>query len=102
MYINKELFDECFCQCDGMGRVCLNGSKDIPEDLINKAIELDGEDYMDSCFSIDLFKGGAMICYMAEHEYVELYKCDNYEDVLEYYKANADKDDLDATFNEEW
>ena len=33
MYIDKELFDECFCPCDGMGRVCLNGSKGIPEDF---------------------------------------------------------------------
>lgn len=102
MYINKELFDECFCQCDGMGRICLDGSKNIPEELVNEAKKLDGNYYTPSGFSIDLFNGGAMICYMAEHEFHQLYKCDNYEDVLEYYKKNANEDDLKATFNDEW
>ena len=30
MIIAKELFDECFCPCDGIARVCLRG------DMINQ------------------------------------------------------------------
>ena len=98
MYINKELFDECFCPCEGIGRVCLRGDGNIPEELVELAKEIDGDNYMESCFSIDLFNSGALICYTAENEYKELYVCDNYEEVLEYYKAKADEDDLEETF----
>ena len=100
MIINKELFDECFCPCEGIGRVCLDGSKGIPEELEEMAKEIDGDDYMESCFSIDVFNGGAMINYMGEDEFEELLKCDNYKEVLEYYKANASKEDLEETFSE--
>ena len=102
MYIDKELFDECFCPCDGMGRVCLNGSKGIPEELEEIARELDGDYYMCSCFSIDFFKGGAMINYMGEHEFHQLFKCDNYEEVMEFYKEHAAESELEATFGREW
>lgn len=98
MYINKELFDECWCPCEGIGRVCLRGDKGIPEELEQMAREIDGDNYMKSCFSIDVFNSGALIYYMAEHEFKELLVCDNYEEVLEYYKANADENDLKETF----
>lgn len=101
MYINKELFDECFCPCDGIGRVCLRGDREIPNELVQIAKEIDGENYMPSCFCVDVFNGGATINYVAEHKFVDLgYVCDNYEEVLEYYKANADEVDLTTTFSE--
>lgn len=101
MYINKELFDECFCPTGGIGRVCLRGDRDIPNELVKLAKEIDKENYDASCFSIDVFNGGAIINYMAEHSFVDLgYVCDNYEEVLEYYKANADEMDLKETFSE--
>ena len=37
MIIAKELFDECFCPCDGIGRVCLRG------DAINPGINTGGQ-----------------------------------------------------------
>ena len=99
MYISKELFDECFCPCGGIGRVCLRGDRDIPDELVQLAKEIDGDNYMDSCFSIDVFNGGAIINYTAEHDFIDLgYVVDNYEDVIEYYKANADKKDVEETF----
>ena len=98
MYINKELFDECWCPCEGIGRVCLRGDKGIPEELEQMAREIDGDNYKESCFSIDVFNSGALIYYMGEHNFHELIKCDNYEEVLEYYKAHADENDLKETF----
>ena len=99
MYINKELFDECFCPTGGIGRVCLRGDGNIPNELVRIAKEIDGENYMPSCFSIDVFNGGAIINYTAEHDFIDLgYVCENYEEVLEYYKANADKEDVEETF----
>ena len=100
MYINKELFDECFCPCDGIGRVCLRGDREIPNELVQKAKEIDGENYNPSCFSVDCFNGGAIINYSAEHKFVDLgYSCDNYDEVLQYYKAEAGKEDLEETFS---
>jgi hypothetical protein len=99
MIINKELFDECWCPCEGIGRVCLRGDKGIPKELEDMAREFDGDNYLESCFSIDVFNGGALINYMGEHEFKELLKCDNYKEVLEYYKANADVEDLEETFS---
>ena len=99
MYINKELFDECFCPCSGIARVCLRGDRDIPNELVRIAKEIDGENYMPSCFSIDVFNTGAIINYTAEHGFIDLgYVVDNYEDVIEYYKTNADKKDVEETF----
>ena len=101
MNINKELFDECFCPCGGIGRVCLRGDRDIPNELVQIAKEIDGENYNPSCFSVDIFNGGAMIYYVAEYNgYIELYVCDNYEEALQYYKDNADKMDLEETIKE--
>ena len=100
MTIDKELFDECFCPCCGIGRVCLNGSKGIPKELENIAKNIDGENYMESCFCIDVFKGGALIYYIGENEFKELFVCDNNKDVLEYYKKNASEKDLEETFSE--
>ena len=99
MYIDKKLFDECWCPCEGIGRVCLRGDGDIPKELEELAREIDGEDYMPSCFSIDVFNGGAMINYMGEHHFRELYKCDNHEEAFEYYKAHAPKEDLLETLS---
>lgn len=102
MYINKELFDECYCSCGGIGRVCLRGDRDIPDELVRIAKDADGENYNPSCFSIDVFNGGATINYMAEHKFIDLgYVCDNKDEVLEYYKVNADEMDLKETF-ENW
>ena len=85
MYINKELFGECFCPCDGIGRVCLRGDGDIPNEIVQTAKEIDGENYDASCFSIDVFNGGAILNYMAEHKFVNLgYVVDNKEEVLQY------------------
>ena len=100
MHIDKKLFDECWCPCEGIGRVCLRGDRGIPEELVKIAKEIDGKDYMASCFNIDVFNGGAMICYMGEHDFKELCVCDNYDEVLEYYKTHASEDDLKETFNE--
>ena len=100
MIIDKELFDECFCPCYGIGRVCLNGSKGIPKELEDIAKNIDGENYMESCFFIDVFKGSALIYYNGENEIKELFVCDNNEDVLEYYKKNACEKDLEETFSE--
>ena len=100
MIINKELFDECFCPCEGIGRVCLRGDMGIPKELEEIARKIDGDNYMESCFSIDVFNGGALIYYMAEHEFKQLFKCDNYEEVLEFYKEHASKEDLKETFSE--
>lgn len=83
MYINKKLFDECFCPCDGIGRVKLRGDKEIPKGLVKVAKEIDGDSYSSSCFYIDIFKGKALICYVTEDGYEELCDCDNYEEVLE-------------------
>lgn len=100
MIIDKELFDECFCPCEGIARVCLDGSKGIPEEAIKLAKEIADGEYMESCFSIEIHKNGATISYMGELDFHELAECDNYEEVLKYYKANADKDDLEETFKE--
>ena len=98
MYIDRELFDECFCPAGGIGRVCLRGDMDIPEELVQIAKSIDGENYNPSCFSIDVFNGGAIICYTAEHEFVDLgYVCDNKDEVLQYYIKNASKYDLAET-----
>ncbi len=102
MYIDKELFDECFCPCGGIGRVCLRGDGDIPNELVQIAMEIDGKNYNPSCFSIDVFDNVAIITYAAEHRFVDLgYVCDNYDEVLQYYKENAIDIDLKETF-ENW
>ena len=98
MYIDKEFFDECFCPTEGIGRVCLRGDREIPAELVAMAMEIDKEDYLPSCFSIDIFNGGALIYYTGEYEFKELLVCDNYEEVLEYYKNNASEYDLRETF----
>jgi hypothetical protein len=101
MYINKELFDECFCPAKGIGRICLRGDRDIPNKLVQLAKEIDKENYDASCFYLDIFNGRATINYMAEHGSVDLgYVCDNYEEALEYYRTNADKADLIWAFSE--
>ena len=101
MYINKELFDECFCPTGGIGRVCLRGDRDIPNELVQIAKEIDGENYEPSCFSIDVFNGGATINYMAEDRFVDLgYVVDNSDEVLQYYKENAHNKDLEETFKD--
>ena len=101
MHIDKELFDECFCPCGGIGRVCLRGDRNMPNELVQIAKEIDGENYMPSCFSIDVFNGGATINYMAEDKFVDLgYVVDNNNEVLQYYKENADEIDLKETFKD--
>ena len=99
MIIDKKLFDECWCPCEGIGRVCLRGDIGIPSELEKIAREIDGDNYTESGFSIDVFKGGALIYYMSEHDFIELYKCDNYRSVLSYYKKHASAEDLKETFS---
>ena len=77
------------------------GDRYIPNELVKIAREIDGEHYTPSCFSIDVFNGGATINYVAENEFVDLgYVVDNKEEVLQYYKDNADKSDLEETFKD--
>ena len=99
MIIDKKLFDECLCPCEGIGRICLNGSKGIPKELEDMARRVDGDNYLASCFSIEIFENGALIYYMAEDDFKELLVCDNYKEALEYYEKNASKDDLEETFS---
>lgn len=98
MIINKRLFDECYlCEdTEGIGRVCLRGDRTdlLPKELIAMAMEEDKEEYLSSCFSIDVFLdgSGAIVTYMGFYNpYIELCVCDNVEEVLEYYKKNIDK-----------
>ena len=99
MYIKKALFDACFYSGYGVCTVYLRGDREIPHELVQIAKEVDGENYEPSCFGIDVFKDGATIHYMSEHGVVDLNcTCDNYEEVFEYYKKNADKKDLEELF----
>ena len=101
MYINKELFNGCYCSTSGIGRVCLKSDRDIPNELVRIAKRIDGENYSPFAFGIDVFNGGATINYSAIDEFVDFgYACDNYEEVLSYYMENADKVNLKETFKD--
>ncbi len=89
MKVNKNLFDECIdMECE-IKRVCLNGYKGIPKELEKEARKIDGENYMESCFAIDINENGAMIVYMDEKNgYSEICKCDNWKEAEKYYDEN--------------
>ena len=103
MVINKKFFDECWCPCEGIGRVCLNGSKGIPEGLEDIGKRIDGDEYTPSAFSIDIIvengqPHGGMINYMSEVEgFIDCFVCSNYKEAWEYYKDKADKDSYAET-----
>ena len=102
MYINPELFDECFCANEGIGRVCLNGSKGIPKELEDIGREEDGDNYMESCFSINVFiengeAVGGMINYMGENNFIDCLVCDNYKEAWGFYLNNATQTDINET-----
>ena len=101
MIIKKELFGDCFCPTAGIGRVCLRGDRDIPEELVQIAQEIDGNNFLRSCFAIDVSPGCATINYSAEHGFVELgYNCENRGDVLSHYINNASPMDIKETFSD--
>lgn len=102
MKIDKNLFDECFCLVQGIGRVCLRGDRGIPEFLENYGKEKDGNEYDPGCFSIDIMIEnekpiGGVINYMAEHEMWSEIPCDNYIEVFDYYKANVSNEGWEET-----
>lgn len=100
MIIDKALFGECFCPASGIGRVCLRGDRDIPEELEEAAKTIDKEsEYSPSCFCVEIFDGGALVYYSGTHLFKKLCVCDNYNEVLNYYKKHASKEDIKETFN---
>ena len=104
MYIESKLFDECWCPCIGVARICLNGSKGIPKELEDFGKEKDGENYSPSCFQIDVYIENdipvmGVISYTSEDSFNEYTSCDNYLDAWKHYKTYADKNDLKETMN---
>lgn len=105
MYIEPKLFDECWCPCFNVARICLNGSKGIPKELEDFGREKDGEDYSPSCFQIDVYIENSIpkcgiISYTSVDSFNEYTSCDNYLDAWEYYKTHADTDSLKETMDE--
>lgn len=102
MVVDNNLFDECFCPVQGIGRVCLRGDKGIPEFLENYGKEKDGNEYDPSCFSIDIVienekPVAGIINYTAEHEMWSEIPCDNYTEAFDYYKANISNEEWEET-----
>lgn len=94
MIIDRKFFDECFCPCPGIGRVCLRGDNALPETIINLAQTLDGSDYSPSCFAVDISDNAAKLVYMGEHEFFDLeIVCDNIAELKAHYTANAEEHD---------
>ena len=105
MIIAKELFDECFCPCDGIARVCLRGDMinpgvNFPKELVDEMEKKDGEWYTPSCYSVDImsengFDSGAALHYTADNgDYICLGVVDNVEELKEYYLKNASEEDI--------
>lgn len=104
MIIAKELFDECFCPCEGIGRVCLRGDTidpgvNFPKELVDKMKEKDGEEYTPSCFSVDIVdEYTALLYYTTDNgEYIELGAVDNVVELKKYYLETADTSDIKET-----
>lgn len=104
MIIAKELFDECFCPCDGIGRVCLRGDAinpgiNFPKELVDKMKEKDGEEYTPSCFSVDVVDESTALLYYTTYigNYIELGVVDNANELKKYYLETADTKDIKET-----
>ena len=105
MIIAKELFDECFCPCDGIARVCLRGDMinpgvNFPKELVDEMENKDGEWYTPSCYSVDImsesgFDTGAALHYTTNNgDYICLGVVDNSEELKEYYLKTASEEDI--------
>lgn len=103
MIIAEELFDECFCPCEGIGRVCLRGDTINPEvnfqkEFVDKVKEKDGEEYTPSCFFVEVSKDSAVLYYTAyDGECIQLGIVDNVNELKKYYLATADQDEIMGT-----
>lgn len=104
MIIEKELFDECFCPCKGIGRICLRGDAidpgiNFPKELVDRMKEKDGEEYSPLCFSVDVVdKSTALIFYTTYNgEYVELGTVDNAAELKKYYLETANESEARET-----
>ena len=104
MIIVKELFDECFCPCEGIGRVCLRGDAIDPgvnfsKELVDKMKEKDGEEYTPSCFSVDVVnESTALLYYTSDNgEYIELGVVDNAAELKKYYLETAKESEIRET-----
>ena len=108
MIIAKELFDECFCPCNGIARVCLRGDTinpgvNFPKELVEEMEKKDGEWYTPSCYSVDImsengFDTGAALHYTTEiGDYICLGVVDNAEELKEYYLNNASEENIKET-----
>ena len=108
MIIAKELFDECFCPCDGIARVCLRGDMidpgvNFPKELVDEMENKDGEWYTPSCYSVDImsesgFDTGAALHYTTNNgDYICLGVVDNSEELKEYYLKTASEEDIKET-----
>ncbi len=104
MIIAKELFDECFCPCEGIGRVCLRGGTidsgiNFPKELVDKMKEKDGKEYNPSCFSVDVInESTALLYYTSDNgEYIELGVVDNAAELKKYYLETANESEIRET-----
>lgn len=104
MIIVKELFDECFCPCEGIGRVCLRGDTikpgvNFPKKLIDRMKEKDGKEYTPSCFAVDVMNESTALLYYTTYngEYIELGVVDNANELKKYYLETADTNDIKET-----
>ncbi len=94
MVIDKSLFGACYCPTAGIGRVCLNENRGIPQFLEDYGREKDGDEYDAGCFSIDIILKskepvGGIINYMAENEMWSEIICDNYLEAWVFYREHA-------------
>lgn len=104
MIIAKELFDECFCQCEGIGRVCLRGDTinpgvNFPKELVDKMKEKDGKEYSLSCFSVDVINESTALLYYTTYngDYTELGVVDNAAELKKYYLETANESEIRET-----
>lgn len=104
MIIVKDLFDECFCPCEGIGRVCLRGDTINPgvnfqKKLVDRMKEKDGKEYTPSCFSIDVVNESTALLYYTTYngEYIELGAVDNANELQKYYLETANANDIKET-----
>lgn len=104
MIIAKELMDECFCPCKGIGRVCLRGDTinpgiNFPKELVDEMEKKDGEYYTPSCFSVDVVNESTALLYYTTYngDYIELGTVDNANEFKKYYLKTAGKDEIEET-----
>ena len=105
MIISRELFDECFCPCDGIARVCLRGDMinpgvNFPKELVDEMEKKDGEWYTPSCYSVDIMSESAALLYYTTYigDYIELIYClKDANELKKYYLETADTKDIEET-----